>query len=585
MLSLLNTTFTNTLRQGFTLIGRLLSKLKARSTYFENQAGTKVILKEIDSAGLLEKASIVTTPTAYSDGFLHSVKPEQTLGSELVTNGDFSNGSTNWVIENTWTISNGLASGNGADGGGAELKQNTILLIGVKYKLTYEIKNYVSGTIRGATGAYNSGNGIYTDYFISSRTALAFGGSNFFGDITNISAKEVTDADFTFTRNNIGTRVNSSGNIESIAGDLPRIDYLGGSGSWLLEPEATNTATDSNDFTTGQIFVSSSNASLTNGVTLTANATTSPEGLTNASKLQIGTTNQAFNRLRYAGVITVSGNVNTLSIFAKKGSGVDWLGIFVDGIDASSRGWFDLENGVLGSKSAAVVNHKIEDYGNGWYRCLMSFTTSVDTNGVVSFVITDGNGNTSYSGNLTDHHFIYGLQAESHATREYATSYIPTSGSPQTRGADSATDAGSSDLISSTEGALYAEISASSNEAADYRVIALGDGNDVNNYVLLGIDPSVNAFYAAISGVTIGFTIPADATIFLKLAIRYKNNESKFFVNGVQVGTTNTTATMPSGLNRLAFDLVGTGPFEGNVRCVAVFKEALTDQELIALTS
>ena len=49
MLSLLNTTFTNTLRQGFTLIGSLLSKLKARSTYFENQACTKDTLKEFEA--------------------------------------------------------------------------------------------------------------------------------------------------------------------------------------------------------------------------------------------------------------------------------------------------------------------------------------------------------------------------------------------------------------------------------------------------------------------------------------------------------------------------------------------------------
>ncbi len=39
-------------------------------------------------SNLLEKASIILTPTAYSDGTLHSVKPLQTLGSELVTNGD-----------------------------------------------------------------------------------------------------------------------------------------------------------------------------------------------------------------------------------------------------------------------------------------------------------------------------------------------------------------------------------------------------------------------------------------------------------------------------------------------------------------
>ena len=37
---------------------------------------------------ILEKASIITTPTAYEDGKLLSIKPEQALGEELVTNGD-----------------------------------------------------------------------------------------------------------------------------------------------------------------------------------------------------------------------------------------------------------------------------------------------------------------------------------------------------------------------------------------------------------------------------------------------------------------------------------------------------------------
>ena len=44
MLSLLNTTFTNAVIKGFTLVGSLLSKLKARSTYFENKNCTKATL-------------------------------------------------------------------------------------------------------------------------------------------------------------------------------------------------------------------------------------------------------------------------------------------------------------------------------------------------------------------------------------------------------------------------------------------------------------------------------------------------------------------------------------------------------------
>ena len=537
-------------------------------------------------SNLLEKASIITTPTAYSDGVLHSVKPEQTLGSELVVNGDFSNGSTDWTL-NDWTVADGKAS---LVNGSSFITQALVLQSGKTYKIQYTISDYVSGNIRwrsaGVNGSVNTSNGLVTDFITVAGSSFAIQGYNSFtGSISNISAKEVTDADFTFTRNDAGTRVNASGNIESVGVDLPRIDYLGGSGSWLLEPEATNTATYSNDFSQGTIFISSSDASTTNGVIITANATTSPEGLTNASKIQIGTTNSGFNRLRYASVNMVSGNINTLSIFAKKGSGVDWFGIFADGFDVGTRAWFDLENGVVGNASNGVLDSKIEDYGNGWYRCSMSFTTVNDTNGVVSFVITNINGGTSYSGDLTDHHFIYGLQAESHATREYATSYIPTSEGTGTRAADSATDAGSSDLISSTEGVLYAEISALTNELdGTYKVITLNNGI-VDEYVLLGFT-DINNIYASVGGTFISSLTPTDITDFHKVAIKYEDNNTKLFINGVQVGTTNTTATVPSGLDRLNFDSgLGGSPFQGNVKCVAVFKEALTDAELTCLTT
>ncbi len=60
----------------------LISKLRARADYFENKKGTEVILGNLENCqdppsteNLLEKASIVTTPTAYNDGQLLSAKP------------------------------------------------------------------------------------------------------------------------------------------------------------------------------------------------------------------------------------------------------------------------------------------------------------------------------------------------------------------------------------------------------------------------------------------------------------------------------------------------------------------------------
>ena len=49
-------------------------------------------------SNLLEKASIITTPTAYDDGRILSVKPNENIyGSELVTNRNFTNG-TIWIL-------------------------------------------------------------------------------------------------------------------------------------------------------------------------------------------------------------------------------------------------------------------------------------------------------------------------------------------------------------------------------------------------------------------------------------------------------------------------------------------------------
>ena len=44
---------------------------------------------------LLQKASIITTPTAYAEDYLYSIKPAYALGENLVTNGGFDT-DTDW---------------------------------------------------------------------------------------------------------------------------------------------------------------------------------------------------------------------------------------------------------------------------------------------------------------------------------------------------------------------------------------------------------------------------------------------------------------------------------------------------------
>ncbi len=59
-------------------------------------------------SNLLEKASILLTPTAYDDGKILSVKPSIVLGNELVTNGTFQTNS-DWTLGTGWSIGDGVA--------------------------------------------------------------------------------------------------------------------------------------------------------------------------------------------------------------------------------------------------------------------------------------------------------------------------------------------------------------------------------------------------------------------------------------------------------------------------------------------
>ena len=541
-------------------------------------------------SNLLEKASIITTPTAYSDGVLHSVKPEQTLGSELVTNGDFATDS-DWTYGSSWSIGDGKASFDFNIGGASDLRQNSVLTVGKKYKLTFDVLDSNGGNFSyslGGSAIFINNIEANTTYTVYGKAVGAFltlrGASNFIGSIDNASIKEVIDADFTFTRNDAGTRVNASGNIESVGVDLPRIDYRGGSGSLLLEPEALNTATDSNDFTTGDLFVLSSLPGVDNGILTSAQAT-SPDGTNNAWKLVDNNDgNIGIVSLRYFSTRVITNDYNTVSLFVKKQGDNDWFYISLGGYDFTSQAiYFDISNGTLGNVGADVTA-SIDDYGNGWYRLSVTFQTTTDVQGAVQFRLASSNGGQTVLRDGTNGAYIYGIQAESHATRQYATSYIPTSGDIQTRAADIATDAGSSDLISSTEGVLYAEIAALTNEDSTYRVIALSNGNS-GEFVFVGFT-NINNIYAYVGSQSIAYFTPTDATDFHKVAIKYEDNNCKLFINGVQIGTTNTTATVPSGLDILNFDSgLGGSPFDGNVKCVAVFKEALTDAELTCLTT
>ena len=166
-----------------------------------------------------------------------------------------------------------------------------------------------------------------------------------------------------------------------------------------------------------------------------------------------------------------------------------------------------------------------------------------------------------------------------------ATSPIPTTTASGSRSADVVSVSGAvSGAIGQTEGVLYIECE--SNFAND-DIIAIN--RDFSNAITIykgGSNQVIGRVYA--SGATFSFTSSATTGV-MKIALAYKSGDSALFLNGAQVGSTNTTAlTFSAALNLISMTkassyLVGTTPTR--IRAAALYTTRLTNAELATLTT
>ena len=186
--------------------------------------------------------------------------------------------------------------------------------------------------------------------------------------------------------------------------------------------------------------------SLLSGGTITLNQAISPDGTQNAALL---TGNGSASNAPYISVPVTSGTSYAFSLFVKSILSTS-LRIIGFSVEAGGSAKFDLSSGVVSiAADDDLSNAKIENYGNGWYRCSVIATADGTGNALFGFESDlDINGNNFY---------IYGAQFEQSS---FPTSIIHTSGSTVTRAAETLNNAGNSDLINSTEGVLYAEFRA-----------------------------------------------------------------------------------------------------------------------------
>jgi hypothetical protein len=158
-------------------------------------------------------------------------------------------------------------------------------------------------------------------------------------------------------------------------------------------------------------------------VTVTANATTAPNGTLTAEKL-IPTTTNDLHITESSLVSFVSGNSYTFSFYAKRAEN-NFIQITASSSLLSTRANFNLLNGTLGTVDSGITA-TITLIDNEWYRCTASFVASATGN--FRMILTNITASTSarfvtFAGNGTSGVFVWGCQVEQGST---ATEYFPT---------------------------------------------------------------------------------------------------------------------------------------------------------------
>jgi len=489
------------------------------------------------------------------------VEDVELLGSELVTNGDFATDS-DWDKLNA-TISGGQATVTIVGGASSYITQTLSYISGQKYKLTVTINGTSGKEIKFQDRGNNTGgltitNGTVTlDGSDQNIEIYWIANSNSNGIVIGRSSS----GDYSFTVDNVSVK-------EATIDNLPRVDYTDGTSSLLVEPQRTNLITSSEDFSGWS----------KNQIVVTTISETSPLGGT-VSKV-VGANNSTLKLLYKNNFINSS---KVFSVLVKK-SGYDFASIRIG--SGGGTVIFDLVNGVVGDMTSGLVStdYKIEDYGSGWFRLSARFPAFT---GDTYMSITGVASNSIYSttGNGVDGILLAYAQIEEGS---YPTSYIPTSGSTVTRNQETYTKTGISDKINSTEGVLFLEMSALSNDGTN-KQISISDGTS-SQRIYFGFRTTDNEIIMSSNNVASGSYnsvthVLNNATLNNKFAFKYKENDFALWVNGVEVGT-DLIGVVPTGLNKLSFDNgSGSSPFYGKVKQLQIFKTALSDSELATLTT
>ena len=578
-----------------------------------------------------DKASLVMLPHAYEEGKVYSLKPTDRSGDFTFSRGTDTAtrvGEDGYIkkeyanlleqsntFDTTWTTTNSTVTGgqSGYDGSSDAWLLTKSAASGL-IKQNYNTSGVYTYSVYAKAGSSNwvqlHSNGRFAQYFDLQNGVVG----TFFGTIITAEIEDVGNGWYRCSVTDNGSNggelriypaegqddvSGTSGSIyiqdaqleqglvatdvietttsavyTGITDNVPRLDYDGDCPSLLLEPQRTNLA--SSEYF--EIFWSTSS-----GGTRIYNEIISPEGIQNGTKIY-PTTTGSFRGLSKAFGSTLSNTSYALSVFAKAGEFEHLFFYNVGSPDGNNGVWFNLTTGNVGTNQSAWSSAKMEDFGNGWYRCSAIITVGGSSDNLY-ILLADSNGSVTATTNGTDGLYLYGAQIEEGS---YATSYIPTYGTTVTRNADtSATNPLQPNVIKSTDSySIFFDIS--NDEGGDTADAGNSQWLKGRNSLGANIWSLRKSNFNGLKQHSLYLNIDSDY-VFLHQTINkacfvFTSNEVKIFLDG-SLNATYTTTNSPLDFDKIALDYGTSDRTTIIISSLVLFSQALTNEEAIALTT
>jgi len=398
----------------------------------------------------------------------------------------------------------------------------------------------------------------------------------------NFLTTTTLDPRISLSRPSTAYYTNASGVLTSAANNVARFDYSGGTLLGLYsEGQSTNLNLNSSS-TTGYT------AQLT---TLTAAATTAPDGTTTGVSVVPTTANNVHGDYNSNKFSYTAGSTYTLSAYYKYGSGSQATTVQLDATNGATYSFWSEFNVSTGAKTGnsgyqgdgSLTSSSIAAAGSSWYKTQATGIISAGTSGVANFQEWVSNGGSSslapsFTGDGSSTFYRWGVQAEA---LPFSSSVIPTTTTSVTRAADAFTMTGSNftSWFNPTQGTIVvtADVEGLFNGTVTgtQQLFRVDNGTNSNVIQIALVNGVYNALVTAggTQQVSIGSGSPTIGATF-KLAFSYGPSGFALSINGGNPIT--GTGSIPTGLTEA---LLGSGLF-GHLKTVRFYRNTYTGSAL-----